>query len=295
MFKYGSLLEAVNFQPLKYQVHYQKPKPRPLLLRTRLIMKAHSLLLFAFFCFTSSFGTPEKCFFVGVHKHPVQVLEGQCEKKCEQDPLCTHYQAEPLVFHFRLGYIENCYLLKGNVSWSESRPATKKTCGVKNTWKRIGDNYIGTHCLFEFQQYRNYPLVSGEDCFQLCMEHSRCTHFNFIEDEKHSSCQLMQGIHKGMKGATLVAPKANQVISCGYMKDYKMETTVKECKMTVNNYKMEKRTENQEATRVMQHHLREDYSYLYYVFSFVGGMFSTLFLYSISCICKTCCAKSIEI
>jgi hypothetical protein len=72
------------------------------------------------------------------------------------------------------------------------------------------------------------------------------------------------------------------------MRDYKMEKTP-------NDYKIEKTADIQETTRVMHDHLKEDYSSLYYVFSFVGGMFAALFLYSLSCICRSYCAKSIEI
>jgi hypothetical protein len=237
-------------------------------------MKAQSWFVFVFISVQATVGTEDKCFFRRFPQHPVHILEGQCEKKCDQNPHCTHYQAEPLVFHFRLGTLENCYLLTGNVSWSDSKPATKKTCGIKNIWRRIGDDYFGTKCLFEYQQYRAYPLESGEDCFQLCKEHSRCSHFNFIKDGNHRSCQLMQGVHKGMKGVKVVAPKVHQAITCGFLKDYKLEKI-------------------DDIKNVEQEELKEDYTqYYYYAGAFGGGFLSALILYLLCCTCTKTLTKS---
>ena len=186
------------------------------------MMKA-SFILLVLFCVNSTIGSTEKCFFKSkLLLNGVQVPEGQCEQQCDRIPQCTHYQAEPFVFHLRLGTLENCHLLKGNVSWSDAKPTkSKSTCGIKNTWRKIGEDYMGTNCLFEIKPYQAYPLETGDDCFQLCKDHSsHCNHFNFIKDgQQDGHCHLMQGIHKGMKDTTLVTPKVHQSISCGYLKD----------------------------------------------------------------------------
>lgn len=237
------------------------------------------MLSLALFIVQATRGSTEKCVFMRIHHHPIPLLGGQCEQKCDLNPQCTHFQADPSVFHFRLGFIENCYLLKGNVSWSDSRPSPKQTCGIKNTWTQIGDDYMGKNCLFEFLAYRAYPLQSEEDCFQLCKEHSRCTHFNYIMDARQRTCQLMQGLHKGMKDTTLVVPKVNQAISCGFMTDYKLEKT----------------DVIEETSEVTPEDLQDDYSYYYYACSYLGGLLSALILYLLCCTCAKSLTTSAEI
>jgi len=243
-------------------------------------MKTSSLLLLALFCVQATQGSTEKCSFNRFLQAAVQVQvkEGRCEEQCDLNPQCTHYQAEPLFFHFRWGTFENCYLLKGNVSWSEIKPATKTTCGIKNTWRKIGDDYMGTNCLFKLIPYRAYPLETAEDCFQLCKEHSHCNHFNFIREGQQSTCQLMQGFHKGMKDTTLVSPKDSQSISCGYMQDYKFD----------------KAAEIEETTQVQPEELQDDYTYYYYAASYLGGLLSALVLYLLCCACAKYFIKSDE-
>ena len=215
------------------------------------MMKA-SFIILVLFCVNGTIGTTEKCFSKSqLLLKGVQGREGHCEQLCDRIPQCTHYLAESFVS--LLGTLENCHLLKGNVSWSDAKPAansssmefkfvkdivnswsdaivntwsakptkSKTTCGIKNTWRKIGEDYMGTNCLFEIKPYQAYPLETGDDCFQLCKDHSsHCNHFNFIKDgQQDGHCHLMQGIHKGMKDTTLVTPKVHQSISCGYLKD----------------------------------------------------------------------------
>jgi len=243
-------------------------------------MKTSTLSLLLLLCVHTTIGSPEKCSFKKGQYLTVHGREGTCQNTCDLNPKCTHYEAEPLVYHYKLGSLERCKLMNGNVSWSDSKPTSgKRYCGIRNFLKPIGEDYMGSNCLFEFQQYRVYPLESGEDCFQLCKEHSRCTHFNFIKDHHQRACHLMVGLHKGPKGAALVIPKYTQAISCGYMTDNKME-----------------KIENiEETTPVQPELLQDDYSYLYYVCFFLAGLLSALVLYLLSCTCAKSVTTSDEI
>ena len=148
------------------------------------MMKA-SFIILVLFCVNGTTGSTEKCFSKSqLLLNGFQGREGHCEQLCDRIPQCTHYLAESFVS--LLGTSENCHLLKGNVSWSDAKPAAnsssmeskflkdivndivnswswathaaKTTCGIKNTWRKIGEDYMGTNCLFEIKPYQAYPL-----------------------------------------------------------------------------------------------------------------------------------------